>query len=328
LTTRELSVAGVRLRVSSELTLVDVVDPFYEPFLTASDAGCPAASTIEVAVLASPPSPNDSPQYFETGGEWMAQRDGDGYRISLFGGGRGEYTMVACANAATDRVSVYSPRPATLPPSVPARVANPLHYPLDQLLLMHHLAPRSGVIVHAAGAVLQGKAFIFPGVSGAGKTTISRLFIAAGLGETLLSDDRVIVRTTRPEGVLSDAALSGRAADMEVWGTPWPGDAQVVRNASAPLGEVLFLVHADRNELVPLSPGVAMRRLVPVISCPWFDRERGNEVLETCARIVESFPCYDLRFRLDEEVVPLICDHARGHTAGRSAQSGEAGRRP
>ena len=59
---------------------------------------------------------------------------------------------------------------------------------------MNHLAERGGVIVHAAGAVVQGGALVFLGASGAGKSTLSRMFLEAGLGAALLSDDRVILR--------------------------------------------------------------------------------------------------------------------------------------
>ena len=54
--------------------------------------------------------------------------------------------------------------------------ANP--YSIDAALRIIHsliLARQGGLLVHAASAVRNGKAFLFAGVSGAGKTTISRL---------------------------------------------------------------------------------------------------------------------------------------------------------
>ena len=49
---------------------------------------------------------------------------------------------------------------------------------MDSVLRIVHtlvLAGQGGFLVHAASAVRNGKAFVFAGVSGAGKTTISRL---------------------------------------------------------------------------------------------------------------------------------------------------------
>jgi len=51
-------------------------------------------------------------------------------------------------------------------------------YAIDAVLRIVHsliLARRGGFLVHAASAIRDGKAFLFSGISGAGKTTISRL---------------------------------------------------------------------------------------------------------------------------------------------------------
>ena len=65
--------------------------------------------------------------------------------------------------------------------------ANP--YSIDAALRILHsliLARQGGLLVHAASAVRNGRAFLFAGVSGAGKTTISRL---APADVTLLTDE-------------------------------------------------------------------------------------------------------------------------------------------
>src|ERR1700675_3756817 len=65
--------------------------------------------------------------------------------------------------------------------------ANP--YSLDSVLRIVHtliLAREGGFLLHSASAVRAGRAFLFSGVSGAGKTTISRL---APPDVTLLTDE-------------------------------------------------------------------------------------------------------------------------------------------
>ncbi len=315
LAVRTLSVAGVKLRARSDLELVDLGDPCYLPFQVASDSRAPDSSTIDIEVLDYPAPANPSPEYFDTGGEWMAQIEDEGYRLNLFGDGEGNFSMVARSNSETTRVVVHAPLEETSSPPPAGQLADPVRYPLDQLLMMNHLALRGGVIVHAAAAVIQGKALVFPGVSGAGKSTLCRLFMAAGHTEYLLSDDRVIMWG---EGAGGISESEGARKQAEIWGTPWPGDAGVAQNVCAPLGALLFLVKADQTELVSLPVGTAMRRLMPVVSCPWYDRVRGNLVLETCARAVETFPCYDLRFRADSEVVDLLMGRSWAE-AGASA---------
>ena len=67
-------------------------------------------------------------------------------------------------------------------------------YAIDSVMRIVHslmLAERGGFLVHSASAVRNGRAFLFSGVSGAGKTTISRL---APPDVTLLTDEISYVR--------------------------------------------------------------------------------------------------------------------------------------
>ena len=70
--------------------------------------------------------------------------------------------------------------------------ANP--YSIDSVLRIVHtliLAREGGFLLHSAGAIRNGRAFLFSGVSGAGKTTISRL---APPDVTLLTDEISYIR--------------------------------------------------------------------------------------------------------------------------------------
>ena len=74
------------------------------------------------------------------------------------------------------------------------QTANP--YGIDGVLRILHsliLARQGGLLVHAASVVRNGRAFVFAGVSGAGKTTIARL---APPDVTLLTDE---ISYLRPE---------------------------------------------------------------------------------------------------------------------------------
>lgn len=301
-----LHIAGIGLSVrSSGVPLICPQDPAYASFLVPSSEPSrsqpDASSNITVDVSSQPAPPNSLPVLFTAAEAWSMQpEDERGYRLSFFWTEPGPPHTVARCDHDTTEVVVHLDRRLAQAASGATTAegsvfAHPLHYPLDQLLLMNHLSSRGGVIVHAAGAVIDGRALIFPGVSGAGKSTLSRAFTDAGLGDALLSDDRVIVRS-----------LDGAPGHFQAWGTPWPGEAQIARNACAPLAALLFLVKASANEVVPLAPGAAMRRLMPVVSGPWYDAERSGPVLDICARIVENVPCYDLRFRPGREAVALV----------------------
>lgn len=305
-----LAISGVEMRIRSQVELKVEPSPLYAQFLT--EGSCSEGSSVVlVQVRAETAPPNDRPTLFDSGGAWYLQPEGSGYRINLRQGDGETCRAVALSDTNTTHVSVYVGPIITEPRTgaeAPFRaVANPVSYPLDQLLLMNHLGSRGGLIAHSAGVVVKGKALVFGGASGAGKSTICRLFADAGLGDSLLSDDRVIVRTTLGD---RPATGAGKHQDAAVWGTPWAGEAQVAKNASAPLGALMFLVKSDANELVPLDAGSAMRRLMPVVSCPWYDRERADQVMATCARIVEGFPCFELHLRPDEQVVKMLVERS------------------
>lgn len=166
---------------------------------------------------------------------------------------------------------------------------SPFHYPLDQVALMLMLAGE-GIIVHAAGAAVNGKGVILAGPSRAGKTTISRLCDSAGL--TVLSDDRVMVRRV--------------GGEFRVFGTPWPGEGGYAVNQSLPLAAVVFLEKGEHERLEGITPGDSIRRLLPVASLPRFDRELAGRSLELCGDLVTCTPAYQLTFRPDAGAVRLL----------------------
>jgi hypothetical protein len=250
--------------------------------------------------MAGPAPANASPIVFDSGGVWTMQAEDAGYRLGFHREGTHSCHTIACADADTTQVRVYVDQDEALvriqEASPPGRRLSPVRYPLDQLLLMNHLAKLGGIIIHGAGVVLGGKSIVLAGASGAGKSTVSRLFIDAGLGGSLLSDDRVVIRTTGARDALPE---------VTAWGTPWPGDARVAQNATAPLVALLFLVKSEFNELKPLPAKVAAKRLMPVVTCPWYDPKRLPHVLDACSQVVERTPCYEFCFRPDAGAVEL-----------------------
>ena len=96
----------------------------------------------------------------------------------------------------------------------------PLQYPLDELLMVHLLARGRGVAIHGSGVVdADGRGTLFAGQSGAGKTTMARLWLSEP-GVKILSDERVVLRQ---EG-----------DDVWMYGTPWHGDGRIANQGRAP----------------------------------------------------------------------------------------------
>jgi len=167
----------------------------------------------------------------------------------------------------------------------------PVIYPLDQLLLMYHMASREGVILHAAGAFHEGCGALFLGRSRAGKSTVSRQLQTRDEFR-MVSDDRIIVRKL--------------ATGHTAFGTPWPGEAKIARNESAPLAALFFLHKATENRVARVTPRLAFERLLPVASIPWFDPEVFPSVLEYLDRLTNEIPAFDLHFKPTPEIADDI----------------------
>ena len=167
----------------------------------------------------------------------------------------------------------------------------PLLHPVDRVLFMGVLAHRNAFIVHSCGWSCHGKSVLFPGVSGAGKTTLCRQLMAAGQGR-ILSDDRVVLREG-PEG-------------FRACGTPWPGDAKQARNESAPLAALGFIEQAPEHRLTPIPPAEALRRLMEAASIPWYSSALRDLVLPLVERLVSTVPAYRVGFRPDPGVFAVL----------------------
>ena len=167
----------------------------------------------------------------------------------------------------------------------------PLRYPLDELILINHLARRRGTIVHACGVLLPGdprRGWLFVGKSGAGKSTLSRLWREAG-GAEILSDDRVIVR---PDG-----------DGFRIFGTPWHGDERVSLAAAAPLSRIFLLAHGVQNRIVPLGPEEALEGLLLNCFAPFYDRAGMEWTVDFLNALVRGVPVAQFEFVPDGSAI-------------------------
>jgi hypothetical protein len=171
--------------------------------------------------------------------------------------------------------------------------ANP--YSIDAAFRIVHsllLARQGGVLLHAASAVRNGNAFVFAGVSTAGKTTISRF---APPGVTLLSDEVSYLRR--------DTNRTGYTA----YGTPFAGDlAEPGANVQAPIAAIYLLAKGPENRIEPLAPPDALRGVMESILFFAHDAELVNQVFDTALDLVSKVPVQRLTFRPDPSVWDLI----------------------
>ena len=169
--------------------------------------------------------------------------------------------------------------------------ANP--YSLDSVLRILHsliLAERGGFLLHAASAICGGRAYLFSGVSGAGKTTMTRL---APADITLLTDE---ISYLRP-------SADGYAA----FGTPFAGElARAGENCTAPVSALFFLEQGPE----------ALRRLMRNILFFAEDHRLVEKLLATACDFVARVPIRRLTFYPDARVWELVRNFDRDFGRG------------
>ncbi len=166
-------------------------------------------------------------------------------------------------------------------------------YAIDAAFRIVHsllLAKQGGLLVHAASVVRNGRAFLFAGVSGAGKTTISRL---APPDATLLTDEISYLR---------------READGYVaYGTPFAGElAQPGENVRAPLAALYLLAQGTENRIGPVAEADALRELLRCVLFFAHDSELVGHVFDSVCNLVQRVPVRRLTFVPDSRVWELI----------------------
>jgi hypothetical protein len=166
-------------------------------------------------------------------------------------------------------------------------------YAIDCVLRIVHsliLARQGGFLVHAASAIRGGRAFLFSGVSGAGKTTISRL---APPDATLLTDE---ISYVRRDGNRYLAC-----------GTPFAGElARVGENQSAPLSALFLLEKGLQNSIEPVSATEAIQRLLRNILFFADDPALVEVVFQAACEFASLVPIRRLMFVPDHRVWDII----------------------
>jgi hypothetical protein len=169
----------------------------------------------------------------------------------------------------------------------------PNPYSIDTVLRITHslvLAEEGGFLVHAASAIRGCRAFLFAGVSGAGKTTMARL---TPPDATVLTDEISYVRRI--------------GNSYQAYGTPFAGElARVGANTSAPLETLYLLVQGPENRIDPVSKIDAARALMRHILFFAEEKEMVARVFDSVLEFVSHVEVAQLVFTPDARAWELI----------------------
>ena len=151
-------------------------------------------------------------------------------------------------------------------------------YFIYSLSLIEH----DGLLIHACSLVNNNQGYIFPGKSGAGKTTIALLSKDC----TLLSDEISLIKK-----------INGK---FIIFGTPFWGDLAISgENTESQLKGIYFHKKDNKNYLEEIKPSKILELLLPNIVFFVDNQKFTLKIFNLCMELIENIPGYKLHFLPD-----------------------------
>ena len=155
-----------------------------------------------------------------------------------------------------------------------------------------------GMMLHSSAVAYEGRAYLFSGPCGVGKSTHTRLWQST-FGEEVknFNDDKPALR--RIDGV------------WYAYGTPWCGKDGININMKAPLSGICFLRQGLSNEIRRLDASEAVTRIISQTTCHLSRTDEMDLMLNNVERLVCEIPIYELSNRPEPEAARLSYEAMR-----------------
>ena len=154
-------------------------------------------------------------------------------------------------------------------------------------------ADRQTLLFHSSVTVREGKAYMFLGHSGTGKSTHSRQWLTAFEDAWLLNDDNPAVRLKEN-------------GEVWVYGTPWSGKTACYKNEKARVQALVQLAQAPENKIVRLRMTQAYPYILSSVSGLKVQPQMMDRLYESIAKLLELTPVYRLEC-LPEPSAAQLC---------------------
>ena len=161
-----------------------------------------------------------------------------------------------------------------------------------------HLLRFNGLMLHASAVELNGKAYLFSGPSGMGKSTHTRLWQQTfGSAAQVFNDDKPALR-----------CVDGK---WYAYGTPWCGKDGINQNKKVPLAGICFLKRGEENSIRQLTVAEVIPCIVSQTRRKFQNPELINLMLQNVEQLVASIPVFELYNKPEPEAALLSYDTMR-----------------
>ena len=162
-----------------------------------------------------------------------------------------------------------------------------------------------GFYLHASAVEMNGRAYLFSGPSGTGKTT------HANLWKQLYGTEAQIINDDKP-------ALRRVDGQWYAYGTPWCGKDGINQNKKVPIGGICFLKQSDQNRIRRLSNQEALTCVLWQTVRRFSNTEKLDLLLDSIDKLIREIPVFLLENRPDEAAA--ILSHDTMYTAMQEAE--------
>lgn len=287
-------IAGCRIRTAGrDSDLVALGLKAFRPFEVAYDPAAPTAAIIEMNL-----SPHiDAERVRELtrfdlegwgGAECIFGRTDKDYVLHIVGPDGGELLFVYDRESNRAQCNVSRDVPDM------SAVRFGLWFMTALATVGHDVTP-----VHSSAIVCNGRAVLFLGESGTGKSTHTRLWRENIDGAVLLNDDSPFI-----------GFVDGRAT---AFGAPWSGKTPCYKQEHYPIAAIVRLSQAPHNAIRPLRSVHAIGALLPSLTPAFgYDDELQDRMLATLSKIISQVPVYHLECLPDAAAARLSYDTVFG----------------
>jgi len=164
------------------------------------------------------------------------------------------------------------------------KVLGYLHFSIGTIMMLMFAlstARKNTLLMHSSVTVKDGRAYLFLGKSGTGKSTHSQLWINNIEGCELLNDDNPVLRVEDN-------------GEVRAYGSPWSGKTPCYRNLNYPVGAIVDLHQAKTNQIRRLPLVMAYAAMYVSFSGYRFIKELADGLHATNEKVISAVPCYSL----------------------------------
>lgn len=148
------------------------------------------------------------------------------------------------------------------------------------------------LLIHSSVVENSGRAYMFLGVSGSGKSTHSDMWTRHIDGSTLINDDNPVIKIT-DDGT------------PVVYGSPWSGKRPVYMDVHYPIGGMAAIVKSKENRIRKESIPTAFGILLSSCSTLKFDKKIHMDICGTITALLERIPVHTLSCRPDGDAAKV-----------------------